>query len=149
MVWSTPLASWVSCLNCILSSFLAHPQPTFWGDSGMKDKALMLCKYCSVIAKILVCFQQCFHHKSKTQHHMGCYEESELIPARSSKAINMHIYFMVLIYRFDSVHSHVAVADKFRLKRVSCSARQNRAPLNAKRRDSSLKFGLHFFFCSL
>jgi len=39
-------------------------------------KTLMLHKHYSALARLLVCNQHYYHHKSKTQHHMGCYEES-------------------------------------------------------------------------
>jgi len=41
-----------------------------------KEKALVLCKHYSAIATALLCHQHCFSHKPKTQHHMGCCEES-------------------------------------------------------------------------
>ena len=38
--------------------------------SGGRDKALMLYKHCSAIAKTFLYYQHCFSHKCKTQHHM-------------------------------------------------------------------------------
>lgn len=83
---------------------------------------------------------------SKPQNYMGYYEVNS-ITDRSSKAINMLVYFVVLIYWIDSIYSWIAVADNIRLKFVSCAARQNRAPLHTKRKDNSLKQGFPFF-CS-
>lgn len=46
------------------------------GTEWEKEKTLMLCKCCSVIVKTLMCYQHSLRHKSKTYHHMGCYEEN-------------------------------------------------------------------------
>lgn len=58
------------------------------------------------------------------------------IPDRSSKAINMLVCFMVLVYWIDSVHSQIAVVDKVRFKFASCAVRQNRAPCALKERTT-------------
>ena len=49
---------------CLLSGSQSGKQP-WW-----------LSKHCSAIAKTLVYYWHCFSHKSKTQHHIGCCEET-------------------------------------------------------------------------
>lgn len=41
---------------------------------------MTLCKHFSAIAKTFLCYQQCFHHKSKMQHHTGCFKEHSFHP---------------------------------------------------------------------
>ena len=36
------------------------------------EKALMLCKHCSAIATMSACYQSCFGHQGKAQHHRDC-----------------------------------------------------------------------------
>ena len=38
---------------------------------GEIEKALTLCKHCSAIATMLGCYQSCFGHQGKAQHHRG------------------------------------------------------------------------------
>jgi len=47
-------------------NFLHIPNLLAEGAEWEKEKALMLCKHCSAIAKPLVCYQCCFSYKSKT-----------------------------------------------------------------------------------
>jgi len=48
-----------------------------WGRGhSRKQKALTLGKRCSAKVKTLVFHQHCFSRKSRTQHHIGCYEEN-------------------------------------------------------------------------
>lgn len=72
-VWNIPLVSpgKVSQLWNLSSSWLL--QPTHWGRG---EKTLALCKHCSAIGKMSVCYQHCLKHKA--QHHVGCYGESWL-----------------------------------------------------------------------
>lgn len=53
-------------------SFLHTPVPLMKGSKRGKDKALLLCKYCSAIGKTLLCFQHWFSYKSKTENGTGC-----------------------------------------------------------------------------
>lgn len=60
----------VNCPICVPSRLLAQPQCALWGwvgGEGEKEKSLMLSKNSSTIAKILVCYQICLDHKSRTQ----------------------------------------------------------------------------------
>lgn len=46
------------------------------GAEEEAEKTLTLCKSHLAIAKRLVCYQDCFIHKSKTQRCVGCSEEN-------------------------------------------------------------------------
>lgn len=39
------------------------------------ENASRLCKHCSETAKMLVCYQHSFSHKTKIQHHTGAIKE--------------------------------------------------------------------------
>lgn len=102
LVWKTTLTSTTIflLLNVIMLYGLKHPfcefksgfpvviplnpHPTHYRVSGKKEKALMLCKPCSAIAKALVWYQHCFSHKYKTQQ---CMKKVNLVPARPSTSI--------------------------------------------------------------
>lgn len=59
LLWICPLPSpWVS------------PTCSLVGWSEKLKKALTLYKHCSAITKAFLNYQQCFQHKSKTQHHI-------------------------------------------------------------------------------
>lgn len=62
------------------------------------EEALTLCKQCSAIAETLLCYQHCCGHKSKTQHHMSCSEESELYPSKKKKENKILILACKLIW---------------------------------------------------
>lgn len=73
----------VSSPRCVPPNLLPTPK-LFTGETeGETEKALMLCKPCSTIAKTLGCYQHFFGHQSKTQHNMGCYEENVLNPSQT------------------------------------------------------------------
>ena len=79
-VWSIPLVSLCQLSWLCPPSSLLTPR-LFAGEGKAeweKEKALMLCKHCSAIAKTLMCYQQGFNHKSRRQHHAGCREENKL-----------------------------------------------------------------------
>lgn len=63
--------------GCSPSKPLCHSQPTCkrWGAEWEIKMALILHKHGSATAKTLVCYQPCFGHNPKTQHHTGCLEE--------------------------------------------------------------------------
>lgn len=42
-----------------------------------REKALMLCKDCSSIAKTVICYQHWFGHQPKIQHCVDCHEENQ------------------------------------------------------------------------
>lgn len=84
MWWGIPLISlgqlscqWPLTILCLPFSLLAGRE---WKSSGKTEKVLLLCKHCSEIAEILVCYCYYFDYKSKTQYHMGCCEENSSQP---------------------------------------------------------------------
>lgn len=86
----------VSCPGCVTSQPLAllpNLQPAAGGQSE-KHETLNLCKHCSAIDKMLVCYQYWFGHKSKTQNHTGCCEENKLL------ANQLEYNFWKIILRF-------------------------------------------------
>lgn len=54
-----------------LSWLCPLPVSLLWDLETGKEKALMLCKHCSAIAKTWVCYKYCFNHKSRKDH-TGC-----------------------------------------------------------------------------
>ena len=65
-VWNVPLVSWGQLSWLCPIPTLAHLQPTgLWGKEWFGQKALMLCRNCSAIAKTLVCYHHCSSHKCK------------------------------------------------------------------------------------
>lgn len=60
----------------IVSKFLPTSRQLFEGGNWEKENTSVLCKYCLLINKTVVCYWHCFSNKSKTLHHMGCYEEN-------------------------------------------------------------------------
>lgn len=75
------------------SAFLASLLPNYMlvGITEKPEKALMLCKHSSV--KTLLRYQHCLGHQSKTQHHMGCYEENYIIPPKLNPVQQFMIIF--------------------------------------------------------
>lgn len=75
------------------------------GSKGGTEKALVVCRYRSAVANILVCYQHCFDHRSKTQYHISCYKENS-IPARLcicrylSMYVHIQNYIHVNMFRF-------------------------------------------------
>lgn len=56
----------------LLSTFCPTPSYLLRMEAKWeKEKALMLCKHCSAIAKTWVCYKYCFNHKSRKDH-TGC-----------------------------------------------------------------------------
>lgn len=105
-----------SSAGCIPSQLLGHPRSSCWGRDTAR-RALTLCKRYSAAAKTLPCCQCCSSHKSKTQHHAGCFEESWLHPGqtiivpcpvvRSSRVIHLfppntcltlHVWFRISLH---------------------------------------------------
>lgn len=69
MVWNILSSFEISCPSCASSQILVHHQLTHSMVGG--EKALVLCKHCSAIAKTLMCYQCCFG-----THHASCCEEN-------------------------------------------------------------------------
>lgn len=61
-------------------SFLPSPSLPAAEVECKIENVSSLCKHCSAAAKMLVCYQHSFNHKSKAQQHVGCYEYNELHP---------------------------------------------------------------------
>lgn len=67
MEWNISLVSCGRLPGCIPFQPVTHHASSLGGQSK---------KWCSATAKILVCYQHCFGHASKTQHHNSWYEET-------------------------------------------------------------------------
>lgn len=81
--------------------------PTSSMPAGVKTRKSCHCaSTVSAIAKALVSYWHGFSHKSKTRHHTGCYEESQLHPSQSG-AIS-HRCWLVKYLDWDS-HSPSAL----------------------------------------
>ena len=77
-----------------------HSPNLFTGRAEWEtEMALMLCKHCSAKARTLMCYQYCFGHKSKTQHHMSCCEEKELHRSHAQYSIYLHTHIYTVIVR--------------------------------------------------
>lgn len=81
----------LSFWSAILFMFLLPCCPSaacLWRDGAQWE----ISKHCSMTAETPVCYQCCYSHRYKTQHYMGCCEESYSIPARPnthySKSLN-------------------------------------------------------------
>lgn len=74
MPWGVPLVSWVSCPGSVpLPTLCASPASSLVGWGA--EKAVALCKCCSVVSKASLCYQHWSQHKSKTQPHPSCCAE--------------------------------------------------------------------------
>lgn len=79
------------------------PTPSLLAEGAEWEKTkLTLCKYCSVLTKMLVCHQQGFSHKYKAQHYMGCCRGGELYP-RQNKPTVSHYVRIILPKRDDHI----------------------------------------------
>lgn len=83
--------------GCVPFLCLCYPQSPDWD----REKALVLCKHFSAIAKTLVWCQCYFRHKSKKHHHMGCWGENQLHPSQSQYNIQFVQKFSVTSYTED------------------------------------------------
>lgn len=60
----------VGYCGSVLFQVLGYPQPARWWGGVRNWKRPWLYKHCSAITKAFLNYQQCFQHKSKTQHHI-------------------------------------------------------------------------------
>lgn len=74
----------LAVLVAFLSSFLPASGLLMEPRDWEKEKALMLCKYCSGTVTTAVGDQHSSGHISNTQHHRGCSAESNSVAARGS-----------------------------------------------------------------
>lgn len=79
--WASCWSVWVSCPIYVPSQPFTHHQCTGLSEKWLGRKSLMLWKWCSATARILVIWH-CFSHKCKAQPHTSCYEESQCHPGR-------------------------------------------------------------------
>lgn len=84
LFWFAPwiFGSWGTglCTCSVPSQPLAHPSLLAEGAERDTEKALVLYKHCSAVAKTLVCYQPCFSHWCKTLHCTSCCDERKLHP---------------------------------------------------------------------
>lgn len=79
-------------------SFLSTVASSLWGAEMDVEKASLLCKYCSAIAKILLHYQHCLNHKSKVHHCMSTMKKMSSIPTKPVH--NPNYTFTILISHY-------------------------------------------------
>lgn len=67
VLWNIPVVTWGHSPSCIPPQLPVQPQPAHWWE-----ELEMELRQCWAGAGRLVCYQCCFSHKPKTQHHTGC-----------------------------------------------------------------------------
>lgn len=128
-----PFASWEQLLKPC----------SFWDMSGKREtlhKAFMLCNSQNTVSG----YQWVSSQNPKHCTMQAAMKKVNSIPVRSSKAIDVHVWFTVLIYRLDSAHPHIATGDSVRPKCASCLVCKTELPCTLKEE----KFDLYFFCCS-
>lgn len=88
----------VICLTCPLT-FYTSPHPQSWRN-WETEKVSMLCKHHLATDKMLVCYQQCFCDKYKTQHHTSCRNKNYLHPTKIQygNVVSFHVLSTIFCY---------------------------------------------------
>lgn len=100
-LWQLHQLSWL----CHLSTPCAPPVTSLVGGK----QVLRLCQPCSAIAKISLCYQHYFGHRSKPQHHKTAVKTINSIPAKTS--MNTYVvlsktgYFSALVSEMKQARS--------------------------------------------
>jgi len=74
---------WFESVVLLLSLPISLCIPSLLAGRAAREarKSLTQCKHCSETTKISVCYQHCFPHKAKTQHHTRNYVENQFCPS--------------------------------------------------------------------
>lgn len=80
-------------------NFLCNPSLLASKAALEAEKALMLFKQCSAIAKTSVFYEYCFQHKSRTQTHANCYERIKLYHTQNQHKVQLHCASLLFLVK--------------------------------------------------